>query len=214
MPAHILDTAQILAGKFPQLEKDLSECLGVVEQHLPTETIDFAVAPAQSIYIIPHLGIGAFSPGPNLVIALIDTTNPNSASGVDQHLGRILAHETHHCHRERGPGYGATLAEVMISEGLADHFSEEVFPGPPNKWSVALDAHEMATSLELARAEFHSAKYDHFEWFIGSDAGRVPCWAGYAIGYEAVGKYLEKNPGMRAADLWNMPADTFSSCFF
>ena len=45
----------------------------------------------------------------------------------------------HHCARWGTVGYGETLLEAMISEGLAEHFDIEVNKTKPTMWATALD---------------------------------------------------------------------------
>ncbi|MES0476805.1 MULTISPECIES: DUF2268 domain-containing putative Zn-dependent protease [Citrobacter freundii complex] len=46
----------------------------------------------------------------------------------------------HHAARWQGPGYGSTLGEALVSKGLADHFSLELFGGEPELWErLSLD---------------------------------------------------------------------------
>ena len=47
-----------------------------------------------------------------------------------------------------GPGYGITLAEALVTEGLADHFVAEAFPDtPPQPWDHALSAEQETRAL-------------------------------------------------------------------
>jgi uncharacterized protein YjaZ len=102
-----------------------------------------------------------------------------------------LAHELHHSSRIRtGPGYGITLAEALVTEGLADHFVAEAFPRtPPQPWDNAISAEQ---ETELWRKAQSILKvpygYNHQAWFFG---GRnLPRWAGYTLGYRIADAYL------------------------
>jgi Predicted Zn-dependent protease (DUF2268) len=91
---------------------------------------------------------------------------------------------------EPGPGYGVTLGQALVSEGLADHFASEVFPDTPSRpCDHALTrAQERSLWLVARRVLNIPFGYDHWEWFFG--AGTIPRWAGYTLGYEIVGQYL------------------------
>lgn len=121
---------------------------------------------------------------------------------LDHSVPLTLAHELHHSARVvDGPGYGTTLRQAIVSEGLADVFSLEVYPDetkPP--WVRALDDDEMCRWWTKAQDDFYLGRgYSHREWFFG--AGNVPRWAGYRLGFELVTDYLERHPDSSAARL-------------
>ncbi|RMH11155.1 MAG: hypothetical protein D6701_15425, partial [Gemmatimonadetes bacterium] len=78
---------------------------------------------AQTRGVIPEIGIGGFSPSGDEVHLFVDPDSPRIPGSLEEELIPLLAHELHHTRRRRGPGYGATLLEAMVSEGLADHYS-------------------------------------------------------------------------------------------
>lgn len=56
-------------------------------------------------------------------------------------LPRTLSHEINHSVRIlAGPGFGTSLLEDTITEGISSVFDEAAFPGPPNPWDNALKA--------------------------------------------------------------------------
>src|SRR5690625_1970846 len=106
-----------------------------IERHLPLGHIDVVVE-RNPFAVIPELGVGGFSPSGHLVHVSLDPAHARFGEALEQHLPRTLAHELHHCARWRGPGYGRTLGEALVSEGLADHFDLEVHPGAePYHWA-------------------------------------------------------------------------------
>ena len=109
--------------------------------------------------------------------------------------------------RDRGPGYGQSLLEALISEGLADHFAVALLRIPPPPWTHALTAEQLDNALAKARPEFDRRPYDHSRWFFG--AGDIPRWTGYALGYHLVTKYLATHPDQTAASLVDVPAGAF-----
>lgn len=121
-----------------------------------------------------------------------------------------VAHELHHSARvQRGPGYGATLRQAIVTEGLADMFSLEVYPRaarPP--WTSALPRQSLCKWWERASKEFMEGRsYDHSLWFFGRGE-RVPRWTGYTLGYELVEAYLAEQPTRSAAELVDVEAAT------
>jgi uncharacterized protein YjaZ len=82
-----------------------------------------------------------------------------------------------------GPGYGITLGEALVTEGLADHFAAEAFPDtPPQPWDHALSAEQEAELWRKAQPILDvPGGYNHPVWF--RDSGSLPRWAGYTLGY-------------------------------
>jgi uncharacterized protein YjaZ len=119
-----------------------------------------------------------------------------------------VAHEAHHAARWRGPGYGTTLLEALVTEGLADHFAIERLGVPVPPWSNAVAREETARYIEEARPHFDSSSYGHSRWFFGTDPA-LPRWVGYTLGFRLVEAYQQENPGASAAELVHIPADAF-----
>ena len=126
------------------------------------------------------------------MIVSIDGTPPGGLkAAVETWVPAALAHELHHSSRVRmGPGYGITLAEALVTEGLADHFVAEAFPDtPPQPWDDALSEDQETEVWEMAQAVLEVPYgYDHRAWFFGR--GDVPRWAGYTLGYRITRAYL------------------------
>ena len=59
---------------------------------------------------------------------------------TDGTLRRHVAHEVHYCLRMGGPGYGRSLGEALVSEGLAGRFVAKLFGNAPEPWECAIDA--------------------------------------------------------------------------
>lgn len=155
--------------------------------------------------IIPGWGVGGFTRSASNVDIGIDPGLADST--LAQRLPSIVAHELHHIARVRGPGYGHTLLEAIVSEGLADHFALERFGQPPPPWTMALSADEYSHWLARARLEFDSTGFDHAAWFFGN--GQIPNWTGYTLGFRIVGDYQAAHGGASAAALVNAPAEAF-----
>ncbi len=126
------------------------------------------------------------------MIVSIDGTPPGGLkAAVETWVPAALAHELHHSSRVRmGPGYGITLAEALVTEGLADHFVAEAFPDtPPQPWDDALSEDQETEVWERAQAVLEVPYgYDHRAWFFGR--GDLPRWAGYTLGYRIAQAYL------------------------
>jgi uncharacterized protein YjaZ len=163
----------------------LTSTLMRVRKALPVSGVTITVIPDPGM-TIPGYGVGGYTPSAYSVKIYVDPSFSDSAVLPD-HLALTLAHELHHAVRWRGPGYGRTLFEAMITEGLADHFAVEVLGMPAPPWSDAFPREQTTHFLNLARAEFASPTYDHARWFFGAD-GSLPRWSGYTLGFRLVGR--------------------------
>ncbi|WP_411911731.1 DUF2268 domain-containing putative Zn-dependent protease [Rhodovulum sulfidophilum] len=98
-----------------------------------------------------------------------DASGPRSSrQRHGEPLERTIVHELHHALRWRGPGYGRTLGEALVTEGLAGHFAQQLYGGPPEKWESSLDAEGLAQAESDAAAAWDDEAYDHAAWFFGT----------------------------------------------
>jgi hypothetical protein len=173
----------------------------------PRTTIWITADPGSAI---PEVGIGGFTyPESGDIIVAVDTSARQDLSRiVRDELPLTLAHELHHSRRiTRGPGYGRTIGEALVTEGLADTFAHEVFPAAPTPpWVGALDRSAERASWSVARAVLDAPDTtgEHQRWFFGT--GDQPRWAGYTIGSAIVKSYLSSHPGATAASLVDVSA--------
>jgi Predicted Zn-dependent protease (DUF2268) len=153
-------------------------------------------------------GLGGRTLGAAAVEMYLDPGFPNLAQLLPERLPPLVAHELHHARRFRGPGYGRTLLEAMVSEGLADHFSIELMGAPVPPWSDAFPRDQTEGYLGLARPELDTTSYDHERWFFGPSPP-LPRWTGYTLGFRLVEAYQAAHPGATAASLVDTPASAF-----
>ena len=116
---------------------------------------------------IPETGVGGYAPSANLLKIHINPGFEGLEENIDAEIKSTLAHELHHCARWASIGYGNTLLEALISEGLADHFDIEINGGAPKPWSTALTIAELDGIRKMAEKEFSNEQYSHSEWFFG-----------------------------------------------
>jgi hypothetical protein len=155
--------------------------------------------------VIPEIGMVGHAYRAGLFALTLDPDNPSFEAALkDGALHRQVAHEAHHCMRMAGRGYGQTLGEALVSEGLAGRFAEHLFGTPPEPWERAVTPDVLKAHLPdadgLARKD-----YGHPAWFFGA-GDRYPRWLGYTLGYEIVGDWLAETSGI-TSDVWvNVPA--------
>jgi uncharacterized protein YjaZ len=164
------------------------------------------------IHQIPHWpvqerGFGGSAPSRTTMFLGFDTSNPAMETGLVNGLRRVVAHEAHHCLRHAGPGYGTTLEETLVSEGLADHFVIELFGGTPEPWCVALDERQLQEAAAQAEPLLQSQAPDMQRWLLDGGVW-LPHWTGYSLGWHVVGSYLAREPGARPSRLARIPAET------
>lgn len=183
--------------------KVITQTAEKVNSILPLETVRFLVRLNDS-EVIPEFGVGGYcSDATQIELAL----SPGRAQDWAQHLPRTIAHEFHHLARWRGCGYGTSLSEVVISEGLAQHFEIEVFPGPPTFYSEFLKEEQRRLIFSKFVDEYHSTEYDHSRWFFGG--GEFPFQAGYDLSFHLVGRYLTANHSVPSGEV-NLDPKKFS----
>jgi len=155
---------------------------------------------------IPGIGFGGHCFRRGALTIHVDPDDFGFRKSLDAgQFGRTLAHEFHHCLRHAGAGYGKTLGEAMVSEGLADYFVLEAMGGEPPVWCTALHSDDWASVLAAATEELLSDHYNHFQWFFGQDAV-WPRWAGYTIGFQLVEHYLADHPELLPSRMAGTPA--------
>ncbi|MDO9711672.1 DUF2268 domain-containing putative Zn-dependent protease [Paracraurococcus lichenis] len=201
---HWLEAEGSLAPWRDRIEAEVAAAAEAVGRAVPRPRVDLVIQAVPGGGI-PGLGIGshAFRRG------RIDLTfDPGSAdlprSLAGDLLRRMVAHEAHHCLRHAGPGYGRTLGEALVSEGLADHFAGELFGPPPLPWNAPFTEAERGEVLARAEPLLRAPRYDHAAWFY-ADGRSLPRWAGYRLGYLLVGAHLAAHPMARPSGLAGAP---------
>lgn len=153
-------------------------------------------------------GVGGRAYTQYLVEIFIDPLQKDLNRTLPAELLGTLAHEIHHVARTATIGFGETLLEACVSDGLADHFQDEITGSGPRPWDIALDDESLVKMRNLAEKEFYT-EYDRKEWFFGSGPRDIPRWTGYSLGFHIVGEYLKKHPDQTAAKLYATPAQEF-----
>lgn len=204
---HHLDARGMVAPHRPAVERALARVGERLAGVCEPPALDVVVQAVPGGPVIPERGHVGFSPRPGAVFLTLDPGSPHLPASLGEPLERTIAHEVHHALRWDRVGYGRTLGEALVSEGLAGRFVEELFGPPPEPWERAVPRGELASHAQDAAAAFEEAGYGHPEWFFG--AGARPRWVGYALGWELVGAYLAAHPEARPSRLAGEPAAAF-----
>jgi len=190
-------TIEILIAEKDPLIRELSSQLRALAQAAVTWTQSRLSLSDVSIVIyrdpmgvIPETGVGGFSPSAHVATIAVDPANPFFGGRMVTEVPATIVHELHHCSRWAGPGYGRTLLEALVSEGLAQHFEADFRGGAPPFYASALSPADLEWLSLRAIREFDSEDYSHSDWFFGSASKNIPKRSGYAIGFNLVGKFL------------------------
>jgi Predicted Zn-dependent protease (DUF2268) len=183
---------------------ELERARARVTRLLPLDRVDVVIGPGYRV--IPEYGLEAFTQSKGRIGISVDPSSPHleSAQRGVRLLG-LLAHELHHIARERGPRYGLTLGEALVSEGLAQCFEEEV--GAPTPFYAVYVAAEALRHLDQrAREQASTTEYDYNAWFFGRRGDPDwPRYAAYSLGYALVKDWLSR-AGSTAAASATVPA--------
>jgi len=197
-----------LDSKRDAIEFVVRETLSLVNAKMSVENlkIRFKNDPSNTI---PEIGIGGYNPNKQEVLISTNIGFDNLDQSIASELGPLLAHEIHHLKRRRTVGYGNTLLEACVSEGLADCFAMEVFDIDPPMWAVALSTNELENWTNTAQKIWNNDSYNHFNWFLGAST-EIPRWTGYSIGFKLVKDYIANNPEQTPSTLHNESANSFA----
>lgn len=188
--SHIANATGEMSELTPLINSAMGKVVPIVEKELSADEIDIFFLSA-SATVIPEYGIGGNSPGPSHIYITFD---PDSENITEDGLVETLLHEIHHCMRWRQPGYGESLGEAMVSEGLACLYEEMHRGEAPIYARIKIGDNHTAEAMST----LHKDTYDHSRWFYGS--GDIPRWFGYTYGYQLCKKYAEQN-NVNAAEM-------------
>lgn len=198
---HLLNASGRLDPWCSVLEETFAHALTRIAAYLPEQRVDVVVQ--AGAWVIPELGLNGYSPDAERVFLTLDPDSPHLQRALPDTFTALLGHELHHCLRHAGPGYGTTLGEVLVSEGLACQFEHELTGQLPFYAQAAQQ--EMAGYWDTLNAALQQP-YDHARWFFGG--GDLPRHLGYALGRWRVERYLQRH-GLTAAACGQLSAAVF-----
>jgi uncharacterized protein YjaZ len=206
---HILKATGRLEPYVKDIENIFLEAEKKITNVLPLKNVDVVVMDNPE-YAIPEIGVGGHTYSPNYIVISLDPTFTNFQNVLRTELLDTLAHELHHAVRWQAVGYGQTLLEAIISEGLADHFAAEITKRKDiHPWDKALNEEQGKILIEKAIKDYNNKDYNHEAWFFGSKEKGIPRWTAYALGFQLVGEYLKNHPASKASTLYNIKAEEF-----
>lgn len=179
---HTFDASHRLDQHAGLIQDAWLKAAGWASSLLQVDAVDVIIINAPDD-TIPEWGVGCYTYSPNVILVALDAEFPMT----EESLQRTFLHEFHHAMRWRGPGCGGNLAQMLVSEGLAQLFEEEVLGTPP------FFAHTPVTEEEIAEAQaaLYDEPFNQSKWFFGAD-GIIRLF-GYAYGYELCKRYSLAN---------------------
>lgn len=109
-------------------------------------------------------------------------------------------HELHHLARMQAIGYGTTLGEAVISEGLAVGMEAEMEEDMSIYGEFKNEAEFKKTYSSFLQEQL-STSYSYQRWFVDRDAEVV--FAGYKLGYKLITQYCDQTK--------NKPSELFAT---
>lgn len=188
-------------GRLDEIVGWLEDALPEVGPPIGADRIDVLIVPGTRV--VPGWDVNGFANGAALITLTVD---PGCAGRekrpLAEQLKGTLAHELHPAMRTRGPGYGRTLGEALVSEGLACCYEEEIGCPTPN-YGIAVQGAKLGELASRAVADWDRHDYNHRVWFFGANdpGGRWPWSGGYSLGYAVVKHHLEQNQSRASGEI-------------
>lgn len=120
-------------------------------------------------------------------------------------LQAVVYHECNHIARWQGPGYGWSLLEATVSEGIATVYEKMKTESHEMSHADYSNIEELLQVYRLRNKEDDSS-YNHNAWFLGFDP-KYPKFLGYRVGTYIVEKALELNPKLSLVQMTRLQAD-------
>lgn len=206
---HFLNEGKRFGKYFEQVQITTYKALEQILKLISIKNLDIVIYATPYDYnIIPEIGIGGRTVNSNMIFVPIDPTYKNVKRTIEKELSDTLAHEINHAARMESIGFGESLLDGLISEGLADNFAFEMY-SISHPWDKALTSEQLVNMLKKARQQFNKTNYDYYGWFFGSKD--FPKWTGYTLGYQIVGNYLKTHPKEKASNIYKLKSNEFIS---
>lgn len=158
-------------------------------------------------FTISETGEGGYAASYDWFHIYIDPTKSENKLKkiISNHIPSTVYHELNHVARWNSVGYGSTLLEAIISEGLASVFESEKWKKSKTPWAK-YSQKEILSMLEIfkKRKKTDDANYNHQEWFYGN--GKLPKWIGYKLGVYIICLIRKNNPEISWKKLMKMNA--------
>ncbi len=196
MKTEILLTSPVKKLFPDQIQETIFSCSEKVKGTFPLDIIDVVALIGKS-----DIGIHGNSFYKDTIMIIIDRNY--NGDNLIMKLSSTYYHELHHLARMATVGYGETLEEAIITEGLGVAMEEEMLDQVEGYYQLS-NRKELSIILKEFAKEKKSKEYDHERWFFGDE--NIPKLAGYKLGYLIVKGYLQ-DTGKKASELFSVTAN-------
>lgn len=195
---HFLESTQKLGrGQKSLISRAILKHACIAGEVLGLSRMDFTVYPNKD-WCIPQTGDGGYTASPDWVQLYIDPSRQAKLKKIIKvSLPATIYHEMHHAKRMMTMGYGNKLLEVVITEGLASVFVEEMVPEFKAPWARYSDK-EIQSYLKVFSEHLTDKKYNHTEWFFGEGK---PYWLGYKVGIYIIRSLKQADSSFNCVDM-------------
>lgn len=201
---HILNADGALNAWQSRIERAFASSLSVVSARVPVGNVDVVVY-HDSERVVPELGMSGFCTSASRMYLPMDVQHSDLHETFERVFQAFFAHEMHHCARRPTSGYADTLAQALVTEGLACCFESELPGGAVPVYARGVHGAELARIKALAQPRLDEKLSGWGDWFFGDAEPEIPMHAGYALGYAIVSDWLQRQ-GLTAAEACRMPA--------
>lgn len=191
---HILNASHLLDEQTTIIKNAFDNTCALINNLISLDDID-VVCINDPYQVIPETGMSGFTPNRNLVYLYVDASRELDGS----ELLYTLSHEFSHAKRYDGPGYGETLFDSIIFEGIGVALEDEVSGVKGSFLSNYIKNQDNKALIDKVIDHFDDHDFNHFYWFI-QESDELPRWTGYRIGYYIVSEYLKKT-NKKASDI-------------
>lgn len=189
------------------LKKVIKEYVSKAGLILKIPLVNVTVYP-NSDFTIPETGEGGYAVSKDWFSIYVDATKKSNELNriIKEIIPGTIYHEMNHVARWKYTGFGSTLLEVMVTEGLASVFAKEQWKSGKDPWSN-YSKKEISNLLDIfkQRKKSNDAAYNHEEWFYGT--GKLPRWIGYKIGSYIVKNFRKKHSSLDWEKIVKMNAE-------
>ena len=138
-----------------------------------------------------NIGVGGYTEDKSQVQLSIDPTYKDLSN---EEIFATLVHELSHVKRDYGPGYGTTLFDYLVFEGLGVAFEEEVCGANtyyPDHLRKLHDARELVETFSYM-FDYDDTQYDYMDFILGNAEKGIPEFAVYSMGLYIIDRYLAR----------------------
>lgn len=200
---HFLDARGRLALNRPWLTRTINDAVERVRILADPGDLDIAVRP--DTRVPSETGHAGHCLAAGQILLIVDPVSPELTRNRNGALQRTVSHELCLSLRAEGPGYGTTLGEGLVSEGLALHFEALAYGDPAVPEGSDLEE-ILKPAMREAAAMWETRSFSREAWFAGPKGRAI----GHALGYRLVGQVL-RAAQVPVTDAVAWPAERFLS---